>query len=170
MSTENTNSNPNPNSNEPHYPELKAMEVISNIMDNAIPIPFTKHRFGLDAVMGLIPSAGDLTSLGISGLLILTILRHGVSFSVLLKMIWNIILDASVGTIPLLGDFFDFRFKANRRNVTLLKAHYAEGGSRMNAWLAAGILLTIVIAVAIAVIFVLSKFAVMAYNFIWQQF
>jgi Domain of unknown function (DUF4112) len=150
-------------------PELKMMDFIANVMDNAIPIPFTQRRFGLDALMGLIPSAGDLTSLGISGLLILTILRHGVSFSVLLKMIWNIILDASVGTIPILGDFFDFSFKANRRNVALLKAHYAEGGSRMNAWLAAAILFTIVIAVAFVLIFFAAKIVGMVWSYIWQM-
>jgi hypothetical protein len=163
-----TTQNSTQNSAQQPIPELKMMDFISNVMDNAIPIPFTQRRFGLDAVIGLIPSAGDLTSLGISGLLILTVLRHGVSFSVLLKMIWNIILDASVGTIPILGDFFDFSFKANRRNVALLKAHYAEGGSRMNAWVAAGILLAVVLTVAFVILFFAAKFVAMVWNYIWQ--
>ncbi len=152
------------------FPELAFMEGIATVMDNAIPIPFTKKRFGLDAVVGLVPTAGDLLSLGISGVLILTVLRHGVSFSVLLKMIWNIILDASVGTIPILGDWFDFSFKANRRNVTLLKTHYQEGGSRINAWVAGLILLSVVIAVAVLVFYFAAIMIGKLWNFVVQQF
>jgi hypothetical protein len=152
------------------YPELAFMDGIATIMDNAIPIPFTNRRFGLDALVGLIPTVGDLLSLGISGLLILTILRHGVSFTVLLKMIWNIILDASVGSIPIIGDFFDFSFKANRRNVALLKADYAKGGRRMNAWLAAFILLCIVVAMMLLIFYYAVKLIGILWNFIVQQF
>jgi hypothetical protein len=152
------------------YPELRIMDGISTIMDNAIPIPFTQKRFGLDALLGLVPNAGDILSLGISGLLILTILRHGVSFTVLLKMIGNIVLDAAVGSIPILGDIFDFSFKANRRNVALLKSHYEEGGKRMNAWLAAGILFVIVIAVAVIMIIFVFKAMGVLWSFIAQQF
>lgn len=152
------------------YPELRIMDGVATIMDNAIPIPFTQKRFGLDALIGLVPNAGDILSLGISGMLILTILRHGVSFSVLLKMIGNIILDASVGSIPILGDIFDFSFKANRRNVKLLKTHYDEGGERMNAWVAAGILLAIVLTVTIVMIIFVFKAIGILWNFIMQQF
>lgn len=152
------------------YPELRIMDGVSTIMDNAIPIPFTQKRFGLDALIGLVPNAGDILSLGISGLLILTILRHGVSFSVLLKMIGNICLDASVGSIPILGDIFDFSFKANRRNVNLLKTHYDEGGERMNAMLAAGILLAVVIVISILMIIFVFKLIGMMWSFLMQQF
>lgn len=158
------------NTTEEKYPELRIMDGISTIMDNAIPIPFTQKRFGLDALIGLVPNAGDILSLGISGLLILTILRHGVSFSVLLKMIGNIILDASVGSIPILGDIFDFSFKANRRNVKLLKAHYDEGGQRMNAWVAAGILFAVVITVAVLMVIFVFKIISLLWNLIMQQF
>jgi Domain of unknown function (DUF4112) len=147
------------------FPELVWLDRAAQLMDNCIPIPFTNRKFGIDALLGLVPTAGDLASLGISGLIILTISRHGVSFTVLLKMIWNIIVDALVGTIPVLGDFFDFGFKANRRNMNLLKAHYAEGGSRMNAWLAAGILFFIVMAVFGVVIFYGFRFV----SFLWNS-
>ena len=88
------------NQTETKYPELLWLDRISHLMDNSIPIPFTQRRFGLDAVAGLVPYAGDMTTFAVSGLLVLTITRHGVSFGVLLKMIWNIVLDATVGSIP----------------------------------------------------------------------
>lgn len=129
------------------YPEFRMLDFVSNAMDNAIPVPFTKRRFGLDALIGLVPTAGDMASLGVSGILLLTVVRHGVSFSILLRMIWNIVLDAAVGVIPVVGDFFDFTFKANRRNVALLRAHYSEDSTRMNAWVAAVILFAVILLV-----------------------
>jgi hypothetical protein len=139
------------------YPELQWLDRVAHWMDNSIPIPFLNYRIGLDAVVGLIPGVGDATTLAVSGLMILAITRHGVSFWVLLKMVWNIILDALVGSIPVLGDFFDMTFKANRKNMVLLKTHYDEDGYRMNGWLAGLLFLLMVIAIFAGITFFLSK-------------
>ncbi len=148
------------------FPELKWLDHVSNLMDNSIPVPFTKRKFGVDALIGLVPNVGDLASFSISGLVIFIITRYGVSLPVMLKMIWNIILDASVGSIPILGDIYDFTFKANRRNMNLLKQHYAEDGHRMNPWLAGGILLTVLIAAFTAMLWAVAKFV----GFAWGWF
>ena len=60
--------------------------------------------------------------------------RHGVSGQVIGKMIWNVVLDTVVGTIPVLGDIFDLYFKANRRNYDLLLEHYGEGKYSGSIW------------------------------------
>jgi hypothetical protein len=59
--------------------------------------------------------------------LLLTMLRHGASGNVVLRMGLNILLDSVVGAIPVLGNIFDFAYKSNERNVELLRRHYAEG-------------------------------------------
>jgi Domain of unknown function (DUF4112) len=147
------------------YPELKWLDRVANFMDNSIPIPMTNRKFGLDAIIGLVPYGGDLASFSISGLVIFVITRYGVSLPVMIKMIWNIVLDAMVGSIPFIGDLFDFTFKANRRNMILLKNHYEADGHRMNAWLAGGILLAVLIAAFIGILWMAFKGVALLWNF-----
>ena len=90
-------------------------------MDDAIPIPFTRVRIGIDPVLGLIaPGVGD----GISALTHVTLLfaafRLGAPRLLLLRMALNAAIDAAVGSVPILGDVFDVGWKANRRNLVLL--------------------------------------------------
>lgn len=96
-------------------------------MDNRFRIPFTNIRFGFDFLIGLVPGAGDLAGMAISGLLVLGMMRYGASGRVLLLMLGNILLDTLVGSIPVLGDIFDLSFRANRRNFELFRAHHNEG-------------------------------------------
>jgi hypothetical protein len=126
----------------PTPPELKWLDGLANAMDNQFRIPGTNFRFGFDALMGLVPGAGDIAGLSVAVVLSWVMLRKGAGPLLMLRMIWNIALDATVGTIPLLGDLFDMRYKANRRNVDLLKSYYSEGKARPNTlWSAAFILL-----------------------------
>jgi hypothetical protein len=115
-------------------PQLQWLDFVSDFMDSRFRIPFTNIRFGADSIIGLFPYAGDLIGFGISGILVATMVNHGASGKVVLKMIGNILLDALIGTIPILGDIFDFTYKANRRNFNLLKAYYQEGKHQGNAW------------------------------------
>jgi len=108
-------------------PELKWLEQVSGVMDTAFRVPGTNLRFGLDPIIGLIPGIGELVTFGISGALLLVMARHGVSRKVLLMMAGNILLDSTVGAIPIIGDLFDAGFKSNRRNLELLRRHYQEG-------------------------------------------
>ncbi|MFD2784366.1 DUF4112 domain-containing protein [Hymenobacter rubripertinctus] len=106
---------------------LRWVERISRLLDSQFRVPGTTWRFGLDPIMGLIPVVGGLPSLAISGMLILTMLRHGASGSLVVRMVVNVVLDTLIGAIPVIGNIFDFAYKANDRNVKLLRAHYAEG-------------------------------------------
>jgi len=109
-----------------NIPDLKWVDRITRIMDSRFRIPGTNFRFGLDPILGLIPGLGDATSFAISGALIYYMAKHGVSRKVIIMMLGNIALDATFGSIPILGNIFDFLFKANQRNVSLLKRHYEE--------------------------------------------
>jgi Domain of unknown function (DUF4112) len=110
----------------PPHPEFALIDSISSLMDNQFRIPFTQVRFGVDFLIGLIPTVGDWLSFGISSGLVFSMLRRGIGVGMLFKMMGNITLDATVGSIPILGDLFDLHFKANRRNVALLKQYYVE--------------------------------------------
>ncbi|NVO84053.1 DUF4112 domain-containing protein [Hymenobacter terrestris] len=106
---------------------LQWVERVSRLLDSQFRVPGTNWRFGLDPIMGLLPVVGGLPSLAVSGLLILTMIRHGASGNLVVRMVFNVVLDALIGAIPIVGNIFDFAYKANNRNVALLRAHYAEG-------------------------------------------
>jgi Domain of unknown function (DUF4112) len=108
------------------YPEFQWIDTVSSLLDNKFRIPFTQVRFGADFLVGLIPTIGDWLSFGISSILVFAMMRRGIGVGMLLKMLGNITLDAMVGSIPLLGDIFDLHYKANRRNVAMLKQYYVE--------------------------------------------
>jgi len=96
-------------------------------MDSAFTIPGTSIKFGLDPVIGSIPVIGDLSTFLVSLMLFLNMARHGASRKVVVLMAINIVVDFAVGSIPFLGWIFDFAFRANDKNVRLLKEHYLEG-------------------------------------------
>ena len=106
---------------------LKWVEALSRLMDSQFRLPGTNFKFGLDPVLGFIPLAGTLSTYAVSGLLVLTMARHGASRKLIIMMFGNILLDAIIGSIPILGNLFDFVYKANDRNVRLLRRHYQEG-------------------------------------------
>ncbi|GAB2714488.1 hypothetical protein GCM10011495_38580 [Hymenobacter frigidus] len=119
-------SSPAPNSFDADE-RLRWVARVARLMDSQFRLPGTRFRFGLDPLLGLIPVAGDLSTLAVSGVLLLTMLRHGASGAVVVRMAFNILLDTVVGAIPILGNLFDFAYKSNERNVALLRRHYAEG-------------------------------------------
>jgi hypothetical protein len=107
-------------------PEFGWIDQLSSLLDNRFTIPGLNTRFGVDAVIGLIPGIGDWISLGISVLIVVAMMRRGVSVGMLLTMIWHLLVDATVGSIPIAGDVFDVYHKANRKNVERLRQYYVE--------------------------------------------
>lgn len=110
------------------------LDRTAQLLDNRFRIPGTQIRFGVDSLIGLVPYAGDVITFIISGFLVIAMVRFGAHGKALLKMIGNIWIDGMVGTIPLLGDIFDVRYRANLRNVELMREHFAEGKHRGSAW------------------------------------
>lgn len=156
MSKLNTNA-PVLNDDQRSVPQLAWVDGFSRLLDTRFRIPGTDVRFGLDVVLGLVPYAGDVISLVLSGLMVATMARHGASGMLVIKMLANIALDALVGTVPFLGDLFDLFYKANVRNLHLMREHYGQGQHQGSAW-------PVVIAV---VVFILTLIAAVAW-LAWQ--
>jgi hypothetical protein len=107
-----------------HLPrELERLKRLSRLLDSAIGIPGTRYRFGLDAIVGLVPGIGDAIGAIFSTYIIFQAARLGASNAILTRMIGNVAVDTIVGEIPLLGDLFDVGFKSNLRNLSLLEQH-----------------------------------------------
>ncbi len=94
-------------------------------LDDCLTLPGTRFRFGLDAIVGLIPLAGDALALGVSALTITRAARAGVPRGLLLKMGRNVAIYFAGGLLPGIGDVFDAVFKSHRRNFELLRKAYA---------------------------------------------
>lgn len=105
--------------------KISHIEKIVKLMDSQYKIGGLK--FGLDPILNFIPFLGDGITALISGLLVFTMYKHGASGKVVVKMCLNVLIDAIIGAIPLLGWVFDFYFKANEKNLKLLKEHYEDG-------------------------------------------
>jgi len=102
---------------------LARVRVIADLLDNALRIPGTQIRIGLDPLMGLIPGFGDLAGGLASAYVILEAARAGAPASLLLRMLGNVGIDSIVGSLPVAGDLFDVAWKSNARNVRLLERH-----------------------------------------------
>jgi hypothetical protein len=107
-----------------HQPQLAPeLELLARWMDGVFRVPGVGWRFGLDAIFGLLPGVGDTAS-SVASLYILTAAhRYGVTRATLLRMALNVVLDTTVGALPLVGDIFDVYWKSNQRNVALLNRH-----------------------------------------------
>jgi len=133
------------------------LEVMSRLLDSAFEVPGLGWRFGLDAVIGLVPGIGDLLSTTVSVyILLIAATRYRLSRITLLRMTLNIAFDFMLGSIPLVGDLSDFWWKANERNVRLLRqraAHAEPRGLRATGgdWVFVGIVVAILIAFVIAI-------------------
>lgn len=96
---------------------------MAQFMDDQFVIPGTKIRFGMDSLIGLLPGVGDAAT-AVAGIwLIIEGIRLGVPFWTLIRMLINLGVDVTVGSIPLLGDVFDVFWKSNRRNANLIEKH-----------------------------------------------
>ena len=105
---------------------LNQIRRISRLMDTSVRIPGIGFRFGLDPIIGLIPGAGDLIATGISAYIILMAVRFRLPQDVVGWMIFNVALEAVVGSVPLVGDLFDAFYKSNIRNLALLEKHLQD--------------------------------------------
>lgn len=126
-----------------------ALRKVSELLDSAFVVPGTQYRIGLDPVLGLIPGIGDL----VSPLFTIGILWQARELAiprvVQLRMIVNVAIDAFLGAVPVLGDLFDFAWKANNMNLALLERHaHEERPASSGDWLFVGVMMLLVVAIA----------------------
>ena len=99
---------------------------MADFLDTKYRIPGLGYRFGWDSILGLIPGIGDAVAGLMSVYLIWEARRAGAGPGLVLRMVYNMLADTILGAVPILGDLFDFAFKANLRNAELLKEHYSK--------------------------------------------
>lgn len=129
---------------------LKRVRTVGDLLDNALRIPGTDIRIGLDPLVGLVPGFGDLVGGLASAYIILEAARAGAPMSVLVRMLGNVGIDSIVGSFPIAGDLFDVAWKSNTRNVRLLERHLEAPRETRSASIALA-LLVVVAAVLLAV-------------------
>jgi Domain of unknown function (DUF4112) len=134
------------------------------LLDSYFRIPGTGIRFGLDALIGLIPGIGDISTPTFSALLLLQAMRMRLPAIVQVRMVFNAALDMLLGLVPILGDAVDVAWKANLRNLALLERHARPGvpPSRSDyifVWVCLGLLAFIAIAPIVLIVWLLSRWS-----------
>jgi hypothetical protein len=99
----------------------ESLEMLANLLDDAFAIPGTNWRFGLDAIVGLVPGIGDLITSAFSFIIVFAAWQRNLPKVTIARMIGNIAVDTLLGSMPIFGDFFDAAWKSNKMNVELLK-------------------------------------------------
>ena len=106
--------------------KLVRLRQLSENLDESFTIPGTNIKFGMDALLGLVPGGGDL----ISGIFSLYMLRAAIKMKLpkraIFSMLVNILLDTTIGIIPVAGDIFDIFWKSNKRNLKIIEKHLAN--------------------------------------------
>jgi Domain of unknown function (DUF4112) len=144
----------------------QSLDQLSRYMDGLFRIPGVGWRFGLDALVGLIPGIGDTASSLVSFYILASAVRYRVPKITLLRMGLNIGLDYVFGSVPVVGDLFDAWWKSNQRNVELIRERATvspeEGRSgRISDWLFVGLMILFLIALllgSIAVAFFILRY------------
>jgi len=102
---------------------LERCRLVARLLDDAVRIPYTPVRVGIDPIVGLLPVAGDIVT-GLASLYVVAeAARLGVPGAVLARMLFNVLLDVAIGSVPVVGDLLDAVWRANSRNVALLERH-----------------------------------------------
>lgn len=102
---------------------IARMEMLAHLLDTAFVLPGTKQRVGFDALIGLIPGVGDALTTLLSAYIVWEARRLGLPKRKIARMVMNVGLDSLVGVVPFVGDAFDVFFRANRRNMKIVREH-----------------------------------------------
>lgn len=110
----------------PATDQLARARALTRMLDDAVRVPGTNIRLGLDPLIGLIPGFGDVAGAAFSVYLMVVASRLGAPTSVIIRMLANVGIDTVVGSVPVLGDLFDVGWKSNTRNLALIERHVAQ--------------------------------------------
>jgi Domain of unknown function (DUF4112) len=141
---------------------LDALRRWAVLLDSAFRIPGTGIRFGLDAIIGLIPGLGDISTPAFAALLLMQAVRMRLPIVVQARMVLNAAFDMLIGLVPILGDLVDIGWKANLKNLALLERHARPGvpparGDYLFVWVCLAILALIAITPVAILIWLLSQ-------------
>jgi hypothetical protein len=109
--------------------ELDDLQKLADWMDSRFVIPGTSIRFGLDSLLGLVPGIGDTVTVLSTGFLVKKAHEYGLPHHVKITMMWNMFVDWLIGLIPIIGDLFDIGWKANQKNVALIRKYVERAGA-----------------------------------------
>lgn len=98
------------------------LDALASLLDTAVVLPGTNIRFGLDALIGLVPGIGDVVTTALSLYIVKEARALGAPRHLIVRMLSNVALDSMIGVVPIAGDVFDVMWRANRRNMSLLRA------------------------------------------------
>lgn len=101
---------------------LRRMQAVANLLDTAFTFPGTRQRFGIDAIIGLIPGAGDVLTTILSSYIIWEARNLGLPRAALARMLTNLGIHAAFGSLPIVGDLFDAFFRVNQRNMRIIRS------------------------------------------------
>ena len=107
---------------------LERLDRLSTLLDIAFVLPGTNIRFGIEAILRLVPGVGDVTASALSCGVLYEAYRLGVPRLLLGRMIANVFVEGVAGAVPIAGDLFDIGWRANRRNVGLLREYFTREG------------------------------------------
>lgn len=141
---------------DPRWAEVRRL---ADLLDSRFRIPGTQQTFGVDAIVGLLPGAGDAVGLVAAAFVVTQAVRLGARGWTLGNMLLNAVLDATVGSVPVLGTVFDVVYKANRRNVDLLEAHVSDSRAARDAarrTVVRSLVVVVAVTAAIALVLVLG--------------
>jgi hypothetical protein len=109
-------------------PDLQArltrLRRLAWLIDGAFALPFTRFRFGLNSIVGLLPVGGDAVLALISLYIVYEAAQLGVPSRLIGRMLVNVAIEAVGGSVPILGDLFDMALKANLRNLAIIEQHF----------------------------------------------
>jgi hypothetical protein len=149
----------------------ESLETLSTYLDGLFRVPGTGWKFGLDSLIGLIPNVGDMATSLASFYILIAGVRYGVPKITLLRMAFNIGLDYVVGSIPFVGDAFDFFWKSNKQNMDLIRERATgKNVGTTSDYLFVGLIIFGLIALLIGSILVSLYILSLFFREIWSLF
>jgi|SRR5690606_7186963 hypothetical protein len=142
--------------------DLIWVERIAWLMDDKFRIKGNRFRFGLDPLINLVPFLGNAAGFAVSIVLVAVMLRNGASRKLVMLMLINVIVDVTLGAIPLFGQVFDFFFKANQKNIILLQEYYYKGKHQGRGNDIIAIVISLFLILTVLLLFLLWK------GFLWM--